>query len=186
MRGIFLHIAIILPSPWQPLAAAIFFNWVAKITSCPLPLYLSYTPLSSFATQCHWPRFTMTEALTHRRCYSLIAILDFSLCGALGLPCIWQMLSYVHELSYKPMICSSPSSPLTLIIINYNWLKIWTINSVEIFQRFPALVSRKGYKRMFKLSRKWTTKFVDWWTGNLFWHTCPTGGLCPTLGEYNW
>ena len=26
------------------------------------------------------------------------------------------MLSYIHELSYKPMICSSPSSPLTLSI----------------------------------------------------------------------
>ena len=54
----------------------------------------------------------MAAALTQRRCYSLIAILDFSLRRALGLPCLWQMLSYVHELSYKPMICSSPSSPL--------------------------------------------------------------------------
>ena len=56
----------------------------------------------------------MAAALAKRRCYSLIAIVNFSLCGALGLPCLWQMLSYVHELSYKPMICSSPSSPLIL------------------------------------------------------------------------
>ena len=58
--------------------------------------------------------------MTQRRCYSIIAILDFSLCGALwgyvGLPCIWKMLSYVHNQTYKPMICSSPSSPLRVTI----------------------------------------------------------------------
>ena len=111
-EGRFLHIAIILPSPWQPLAAAMFFNWVAEITFCPLLVLILYTT-KHHATQCWWPRFPMAEALTQRRCYSPIAILDFSSCGALGLPCIWQMLNFVNEPSYKSMIWSSQSSPLS-------------------------------------------------------------------------
>ena len=59
--------------------------------------------------------------------YSLIAILDFSLCGALGLPCLWQMLSYVHELSHKPMICSSPSSPSSVL-----WLLTQTLATLHM------------------------------------------------------
>ena len=40
--------------PFSPLAAAILFNWVAEITSCPLSSVLIYAPLSSFAIQHHW------------------------------------------------------------------------------------------------------------------------------------
>ena len=89
--------------PAQPLAATMFFNWVAI---CP---YLC--AYNTDYSRGWWPGFKMAAALAQRRCYSLIAILHFSLCGALGLPCLWQMLSYVHELSHKPMICSSPSPP---------------------------------------------------------------------------
>ena len=73
--------------------------------SCLPPIYIDYSSMS-------WLRSKMAAALPQWRCYSLIAIWDFSLCGALGLLCLWQMLSYVHELSYKPMMCFSPSSPL--------------------------------------------------------------------------
>ena len=73
--------------------------------SCLTPIYIDYSSMS-------WLRSKMAAALPQWRCYSLIAIWDFSLCGALGLLCLWQMLSYVHELSYKPTMCFSPSSPL--------------------------------------------------------------------------
>ena len=73
--------------------------------SCLPPIHIDYSSMS-------WLRSKMAAALSQWRCYSLIAIWDFSLCGALGLLCLWQMLSYVHELSYKPMMCFSPSSPL--------------------------------------------------------------------------
>ena len=73
--------------------------------SCLPPNYIDYSSMS-------WLRSKMAAALPQWRCYSLIAIWDFSLCGALGLLCLWQMLSYVHELSYKPMMCFPPSSPL--------------------------------------------------------------------------
>ena len=79
--------------------------------SCLPPNYIDYSSMS-------WLRSKMAAALLQWRCYSLIAIRDFSLCGALGLLCLWQMLSYVHELSYKPMMCFSPSSPL---IWHLNW-----------------------------------------------------------------
>ena len=72
----------------------------------------------------------MAAALTQRRCYSLIAILDFSLCGALGLLCLWQMLSYVRELSYKPMIRSSSSSPLDHFLLS-TWASKNMINEFE-------------------------------------------------------
>ena len=76
--------------------------------SCLPPIYIDYSSMS-------WLRSKMAAALPQWWCYSLIAIWDFSLCGALGLLCLWQMLSYVHELSYKPMMCFSPSSPLRQI-----------------------------------------------------------------------
>ena len=77
--------------------------------SCLPPIYIDYSSMS-------WLRSKMAAALPQYRCYSLIAIWDFSLCGVLGLLCLWQMLSYVHELSYKPMMCFSPSSPLIVIL----------------------------------------------------------------------
>ena len=84
----------------------------------------------------------MVAALAQRRYYSLIAILDFSLCEALGLPCLWQMLSYVHELSYKPMICSSPSSPLKSCLHMVAMIKSLEKNFV------PALVALCSKKTM--------------------------------------
>ena len=92
--------------------------------SCLPPNYIDYSSMS-------WLRSKMAAALTHIRCYSLIAILDFSLCGALGLLCMWQMLSYVHELSYKPMICSSPSSPLN------SW-NLSIVSSIQMWDQFAA------------------------------------------------
>ena len=77
--------------------------------SCLPPIYIDYSSMS-------WLRSKMAAALPQWRCYSLITIWDFSLCEALGLLCLWQMLSYVHELSYKPMMCFSPSSPLSISV----------------------------------------------------------------------
>ena len=77
--------------------------------SCLPPIYIDYSSMS-------WLRSKMAAALPQWRCYSLIAIWDFPLCGALGLLCLWQMLSYVHELSYKPMMCFSPSSGVVVSI----------------------------------------------------------------------
>ena len=86
-----------------------YWLYLIHPVSCLPPIYIDYSSMS-------WLRSKMAAALPQCRCYSLIAIWDFSLCGALGLLCLWQMLSYVHELSYKPMLCFSPSSPLKVPI----------------------------------------------------------------------
>ena len=113
------------------------------------PLALSNTPLSCLPpndtdhSSKSWPRFKMAAALTQRRCYSLIAILDFSLCGALGIPCIWQMLSYVHELTYRPMICSFPSSLLTFCTYKYQLIGRKSLPSLNIKKnvKFPKMIN---------------------------------------------
>ena len=100
--------------------------------SCLPPIYIDYSSMS-------WLRSKMAAALPQWRCNSLIAIWDFSLCGALGLLCLWQMLSYFHELSYKPMMCFSPSSPLN-IVVKELWSQRFYQYSQHIFWQLQAWV----------------------------------------------